>query len=260
VPVIGDLMTARWSFEAIAVKQFGNNRYERHYFDHRQAESQNLYYSSFLINSKLNGDLWFCKNNLDSISKKSEVEESFARISYHIGELAQVTGFDAGSWVDSINIEQYNQNVNDNIVKLLAFLKKYFMDLKKQAAGRIDSVSKSLTNALGENSLIDLRDNFENQQLLTLVLNRDNKDIAFKTPSKYLQKLDPGYMKPTSRIGRAHFYAPCKVIGNIEIDTYWFNIIVVWAVTLILYLTLYFNLPEKLISFLESFRLQKAEA
>ena len=33
VPVIGDLMTARWSFEAMAVEQFKNNKYEKNFFE-----------------------------------------------------------------------------------------------------------------------------------------------------------------------------------------------------------------------------------
>ena len=32
VPVIGDLMPSRWAFEALAVNQFKNNRYEKEYF------------------------------------------------------------------------------------------------------------------------------------------------------------------------------------------------------------------------------------
>ncbi len=31
VPVIGDLMMARWSFEALAVEQFKNNKYKRNF-------------------------------------------------------------------------------------------------------------------------------------------------------------------------------------------------------------------------------------
>jgi len=32
VPVIGDMMAARWSFEALAVEQFKNNKYEMNFF------------------------------------------------------------------------------------------------------------------------------------------------------------------------------------------------------------------------------------
>ncbi|MBG0861257.1 MAG: ATP-binding cassette domain-containing protein, partial [Bacteroidales bacterium] len=40
VPVIGDLMPARWAFEAIAVEQFKNNDYEKHLYESERDESQ----------------------------------------------------------------------------------------------------------------------------------------------------------------------------------------------------------------------------
>ena len=51
-----------------------------------------------------------------------------------------------------------------------------------------------------------------------------------ETPDRIIQKFAPVYMRPVSKYGRAHFYAPYKKIGNITIDTFWFNIIVLWIV------------------------------
>ncbi len=59
-------------------------------------------------------------------------------------------------------------------------------------------------------------------------------------------------MKPTSKYGRAHFYAPYKQMGNIKIDTFWFNLMVLWIVTLVLYFALYYNLLQKLIGVFEN--------
>ena len=66
-------------------------------------------------------------------------------------------------------------------------------------------------------------------------------------------------MKPLSEAGRAHFYAPVKRIGNLEIDTFWFNVIVIWSVSLLLYITLYFKVLRYTINYLENFRSQKSE-
>ncbi len=49
VPLIGELMPARWSFEALAVEQFRNNRFERNIFNYDLEISQNEYYASYLI-------------------------------------------------------------------------------------------------------------------------------------------------------------------------------------------------------------------
>jgi hypothetical protein len=61
-------------------------------------------------------------------------------------------------------------------------------------------------------------------------------------------------MKPTSKYGRAHFYAPYKLVGNFKIDTYWFNLLVLWLEVAGLYIALYFNLLSKLINSLENLK------
>ena len=48
VPFIGELMPARWSFEALAVEQFKNNRYEKIFFPYDMEISQNEWYGNLL--------------------------------------------------------------------------------------------------------------------------------------------------------------------------------------------------------------------
>jgi hypothetical protein len=64
-------------------------------------------------------------------------------------------------------------------------------------------------------------------------------------------------MTPTCRYGRAQLYAPEKRIGNWLMDTLWFNVIIIWLMTLFLYMTLYFDLLRKVLTFIESIRLRK---
>jgi hypothetical protein len=67
-------------------------------------------------------------------------------------------------------------------------------------------------------------------------------------------------MKATSKYGRAHFFAPVKRLGNLEIDTYWFNMAVVWIVSFLLYIALYYNLLRKLIDFIGNLKLPRSES
>jgi hypothetical protein len=102
---------------------------------------------------------------------------------------------------------------------------------------------------------MSLKENYENAKLKEYLLDDFNKNKSIETPDKIIQKYTPIYMKPVSRYGRAHFYAPYKMIGDIKIDTYWFNIAVLWIVTILLYIALYYNALQKAISYLGSFRL-----
>ncbi len=54
------MMAARWSFEALAVEQFKNNKYEKNFFKYDMEISQNDWYSAFLI-KRLEEDLRECQ-------------------------------------------------------------------------------------------------------------------------------------------------------------------------------------------------------
>ena len=71
---------------------------------------------------------------------------------------------------------------------------------------------------------------------------------SVQTPVRIIQKYKPIYMAPTTNYGRAHFCAPFKKTGNLKIDTFWFNLIVIWLVSFLMYLALYFNILRKMIS------------
>ncbi len=260
VPVIGDMMTARWAFEALAVEQFKNNKFEKRSFRYNMDASQNYYYGAFLINDRLNKDLWICRNYRDSADFKMLVGESFARLNHHIGELAKLTQTEPGSWKDSLDADKFNQDVNKSAILYLNSLRKYFMDNFKLATSIKDSINNSMEKAIGKEEMITFQEDHENKRLKLLALDIDNPDKIVRTPEKYIQKYEPGYMKALSKNGRAHFYAPYKTIRNQEIDTYWFNILVIWLVSVLLYLALYFNLLQKLLTWFENLRLPKSES
>jgi hypothetical protein len=64
-------------------------------------------------------------------------------------------------------------------------------------------------------------------------------------------------MIPTSRYGRAHFYAPVKKLGNLTIDTYLFNFIFIWVTTILFYLTLVFDLLRRFVNWADRVKLRK---
>lgn len=256
VPVIGDIMPARWSFEALTVEQFKNNKYEKNFFKYDMEISQNDWYSAFLIN-RLKVDLNECRIRNDSLNSRQTVHDDFYKLNYYIEKLNLMAGFASISenWKKSLNAGNFNPEAAKEAGKYLDSLSGHFRRVLKSYRNQKDSVSNSIEAKIGKQELMKLENNYSNKQLEMYVLDRLRVDKSIETPNKIIQKYEPVYMKPTSKYGRAHFYAPYKQIGEIKIDTYWFNIVVLWLVTLTLYFTLYFNLLEKLISKFSKLRL-----
>jgi len=258
VPVIGDLMTARWAFEALAVKQFKDNDFEKRFFKYKMDESQNNWYASFLID-KLNYDLWECRTYKDSVSYKDIVGDNFRKLSYYIDKLSGLAEVVPGPWKASLKTEKFNSGIDKECLAYLGLLKKRFMTLRNRATFSKDSVSKLPVNSIGNDEYIHLQNNYENKRLKDIILDRETPEKTIETGDKIIQKYEPGYMKATSKYGRAHFYAPFKMIRNIEIDTFLFNILVLWFVTLVLYIILYYNLLQKAVTYFENLRFSKSD-
>ena len=95
---------------------------------------------------------------------------------------------------------------------------------------------------------------YSNKSLSELLLSGTITKQVLEKDGKLIRKRQPAYMKPTSRVGRAHLYAPVKRIGRWETGTVIFNVIVIWIYSGLLYLVLYFDLLRKLLLYLESLR------
>ena len=56
--------------------------------------------------------------------------------------------------------------------------------------------------------------------------------------------------KPSNPLNyRAQFFAPVKYFAGNYIDTYWFNVVVIWLMSMVLYATLYTELLRKLMKY-----------
>ncbi|HQG63335.1 MAG TPA: ATP-binding cassette domain-containing protein [Bacteroidales bacterium] len=258
VPVIGDLMTARWSFEALAVRQFKDNKFEKNFILYDIEKSQNNYYASFLINSLIKNiqqyDIY-----KDNPVRRNDIKEIFFKLNYHLDELSGLAGITPGSWKDSLNIQAFSPEVKAKTSAYLDRLKSLFNKKMIYARAMRDSVSKSIVESTGLDNYALLKDNYENIRLSDIVLDRPTVRASYETSYRIIQKYEPGFMKPKAKYGRAHFYAPVKNIGNREIDTYWFNLAVIWMVSILLYVILYYKVLQRLISYYGNLRIKSDE-
>ena len=108
---------------------------------------------------------------------------------------------------------------------------------------------------MGEDQFIKMRGKDYNENLADILLNRLTTSKIYDAGDKFIQKADPVFMRPGSKSGRAHFYAPYKQIGDLKIGTLMFNIIEIWLMIFILFVTLYYNILKRFILFLESLNL-----
>lgn len=258
VPLIGDAMTARWAFEALAVKQFSDNDYERHFFGFNMDESDYSYYASFLI-PKLEKDLARCLRNHDSTSGTASTRTVLARTGHYADHLFNLAGKPVPTMIARLDKEQYTKEMHKEATAYLDTLRGIFTGMAKQLRGKKDSVFRVLEARYGRDGLVDLREKHENRKLILTVLNMEPGEQVAEYGDRLVRKYYPAYMRPGSRSGRSHYYAPVKYLGPFAIGTYGFNLTFIWFSSLILFVLLWMNLPRRIVDYFSGISISKSE-
>ncbi len=254
VPVIGDLMVTRWAYEALSVEQYKNNRYEKPFFDYDMKLSQLDWNTSFLI-PVLKVKVKECQIAGKNPDYKIDTENNFKKLNYHLKELAKVTGLEPGEWIKNLNYSDFNEDIAENARKYLDSLNIKIKRMNRSESLKRDSVYELKSNQMEGGQLLRLRETDYNERLTDFVLNRLTTSRIYEIDDRFIQKADPIFMVPGSKFGRAHFYAPYKLLGNLKIDTMIFNIAMIWIMILIFFITLYYNILKRFIIWLETLKL-----
>ena len=255
VPVIGDMMTSRWAYEALAVDQFKDNKYTRNYFAEDMLRS-NASYHQYVLNEVQKG----LDNANFEILKDStyDADKSFDFIQAelkHLSDLGVVKPFNN---MDKLSTGQFDQQVYKTLIAYLVREKKQLSVIIRGALNRRDLIYKALENDLGgEDAYLKFMDDHHNDKIANLLKNEHFIKSAVEIDNRLIRKKDLIYMEPLSRFGRAHFYAPVKKLGELSIDTYLFNFIFIWVTSFIFYLTLVFDILRKFVNWTERVKLRK---
>ncbi|MBU2912553.1 ATP-binding cassette domain-containing protein [Reichenbachiella agariperforans] len=246
VPFIGDMMVSRWAYEALAVEQASNNAYRSHFMAYDKRMSDASYTFAYLI-PDLSGKLREAYMEVleDNHSQKAIYNLKMCR--HEIEKLQNEEGNPRFAAMDQLYFENLDSALYEQSLAYLRGLRKKYKNIKQQAVNERDSIYRQLIKEIGQDGLLELKRTHHNDALHSLVLNRDQIQKIYEGEDELIRKKDPLFITPDSKWGNAPFYAHVKVLGNWEIDTFYFNLAVIWIMTFITYLMLYFDLLRKVL-------------
>ena len=237
VPVIGDMMPSRWAYEAMAVKQFRDNDYEIDFFEIEMLKSEAGYVGSYLVPA-LNNKLAKLTSDADEEQRAQIIRLLHTEVTKLNNRTPQLQFAD----VDDITLDKFDENMQNKLKQHLDKTAKLYQLKQNKAISVLDRAIAEKAEALGGNKeLVEQKKKYTNDALANFVTNRIEIEKIHDMGDYFVQVSDPIFKRPESRCGRAHFYAPFKQIGNMQIDTFWFNIVVMWILAGFLYLLLVFD-------------------
>jgi hypothetical protein len=252
VPAIGNVMTSRWAYEALSVEQFKSNRFQREYFDIEQEISSANYVSSYLI-PNLEGKLEVLRQKIRDGDDSGVTPEDLRNLNMQLARLGKLLPEFQPYGPLPEEPEAFDDSTVTDIKSYYSAVTELKRSRVRDGRKELDSLDKALIDREGGvKAYTGFRNKYSNKSLSDLLLNHNVVEKIMEYDGRLIRKYEPVYMKPTSRVGKAHLYAPNKQVGNMEIDTLWYNVLVIWIYTLVLYLTLRTDLLRKAINISET--------
>jgi ABC transport system ATP-binding/permease protein len=248
VPLSGEVMASRWAFEALAVNQFKNNKYEKNFYKFHKSISIAEYKKDYWI-QKVESKITKIDNALKEGKTLPEMKDDITLLHNEILKESTLNAKIKTEIYKQINTKDYNNDVVNEIKEYFKNLREYYINVGNTARAKLDYVNVSMQKtAEDRKNYSNLKAHCDNENLNSLVKNSTELNRCIEKDGKLIQQIDPIFEDPTdSKLGRAHFFAPRKNFLGTLYSTYWFNICVIWLMTVILIITLYFDVFKKVL-------------
>jgi energy-coupling factor transporter ATP-binding protein EcfA2 len=244
IPVYGEIIAARWGYEALAVDQFINNRFEKKFYQ----------YDKVISIAKFKKDIWY--NEMKSILSRLESNIDWERLddadrqnmTLVYNEIEEEMGFTPAITFDLslINRREITRESIEAARDYIDRVRRYYIEVSKNAVEARDQSIMAYERA-DRDGFITMKKQYTNESLEEFVRNDNEKNKIKRYRNRLYQNYDQIFFDPVNPLVKAHFYAPRKQLFGVYARTLAVNTLVIWCMTLILYILLYFRVLHRIL-------------
>ncbi len=252
VPAVGDIMASRWAFEAAMVTQFKDNKYEQEFYLYDKIMSDADYKKLYFI-PELETKLQFCLNNFKSVDPdvKAKLNANLTLVRNEMRREASEISREHYPWMEQLSLGRFDSTVYNRSVEFLANLRRVYINrYNKTEAERERKINEMTSTPEKEREFLRFKESYHNESISDLVKNTQETHRIIEKDGKLIQKIYPIYKDPDPDHVidfDAQFYMPAKHFLNKNIDTLLFNMGVIWSMSLVLGIALYFDVLRRII-------------
>jgi hypothetical protein len=197
------------------------------------------------------------ENKIDYINKYNNKQGEEKKITSYLrllrNEISQETAHNKYidfKYIDKLYPEKIDAFVMEAASNYVRRVNKFYIKVYNRANDERDNIIRSYQKSPEEKEeFINLKRDFYNDRLAEFVENSNESVRIVEYKGKLIQKIDPIYLDPEHNLVKAHFYAPQKKIFGVYYSTFWVNTMVIWFMSLLFYLVLYFRGLKNLLDF-----------
>jgi hypothetical protein len=252
VPMVGDMMASRWAFEAAMVAQYKDNEFEQQFYLYDKIMADADYKKVYYL-PELESRLDFVKLNYKNKEPAIHdlVNKNLTVLRNEIHDELQLIDKENFKYMDGLNPDKFDSLTYVESLTFFESLKKFYNNRYTKADKQKDKkINRSTNTAEKEKEFEKERNAYQNEAITELVKNSDEFNRIIEKDGKLVQKIYPIYKDPDPEHMvdfDAQFYMPSKHFLSRNIDTLYFNLGVIWSMTIVLAIALYYELLLKLI-------------
>ena len=248
VPLIGNIMTSRWAYEALAVEQFENNLFEKQFFPLDAVMSRSTYKKDWWI-AAMRERLDKCEHLLIQNSPSDSFSTPIRVLNYGFTEEAKLHSSNKFLFMDDLQKNHFTHQAGLQMRSTLDSLKEFYIDQFNSASEKKEILIGRLTDTPQRTDVFNHEKNkYENESLEDMVRSSNQTDRLVVTNEKIIQRFEPVYhVNASENFFHAPLFSSVKNFAGKQINTMPANIIVIWLMTIILYFTLQVNFFRKVI-------------
>lgn len=240
VPLIGNVMTSRWAYEAMAVHQFRNNDYQSIFFDVDQKRKNYGWKKDYWV-KELKGKVADTKRLLGEGGDGQQIAYQLEIIRNEMAkEQKRVPGF-VLSGLNQLTPESVSLALMDEVKVGIDELEDYYIKNYNAVNQQRELMLAELTQTPElKEKYFELQNASFNESLEDFVTNKNDLKKIVEYDGQLVQKQNLVFSAPVDQgFFGAHFYAPSKTFFGSQITTLSANIMVIWGMSVVLALVLF---------------------
>jgi ABC transport system ATP-binding/permease protein len=236
-PLITDLMASRWGYEALAVEQFKDNRYEKKVYPVEKKLDQAASYVSLIIPT-LEKTLTACSSS----TRKDSIRQYTALLQNELRKVAFIPDVFPFEYLKAISEIPANEKVMQETSGYLTYIGFYFYQQNQELEKEKRTIQHHMIDSLGTEGLVAMKRKYHNEALERLVTHQLADKDFYIAGNEIIRTRGMIYQEPASNWGRAQFFCPVKRFNDQKTETLWFNMTVIWMLTALCYVWMLFDI------------------
>lgn len=265
VPIVGEIMASRWAFEAFMVTQFKDNPFEERFYELDKTIAEADYKRVYYI-PQLESHLALCLNNRGNWRnpRNEQITNSLTLLKNEIGYELREIGEDNFPAINRLEVGKFDSTVYQQSIKFLNTLKQFYLIKQNRAIREKEDFVSRLTDTPEKLEAYNKqKDEFENKAVVTAVKNIATPNRVIEYDGRLYQKIYPIYFddhKPAHLLDfSGTLFQPTKYFAGRLYDTLYFNIAMIWCMTVFFFIALYFDLLRKFMALFDQRKHRKRD-